>query len=107
MTWNDVLERMKERGLKPVEETYMEHYGKILAAQRPEFQNRIIRCTYGKVRCAGLDLEIFLFPSENHLQDFMELMGDDPWWVTRENAVLHFPVCDPEIVERVLQAIST
>ena len=106
MTWDDVLDRLSNAGLQPVEDTYMEHYGKVLAAQRPEFKGRIIRCTYGRVHCAGLGVEIFLFPSESHLQDFMELMGNDPWWIVRDNAVLHFPACDPEIVERVLEAIS-
>ena len=107
MIWNDVLERLKDAGLDPVEETYMENYGKVLGAQRPEFQGRIIRCTYGKLRCAGIDLEIFLLPSETHLQDFMELMGNDPWLMIRENAVLHFPVCDPKTVETILEAISS
>ena len=106
MTWDDVLDRLPSAGLKPVEETYMEHYGKLLAVERPEFQGRIIRCTYGKLQCVGLDLEIFLFPSENHVQDFIELMGDDPWKIVRGNAVVHFPVCDPEILKSILQALS-
>ena len=106
MIWDEVLDRLANAGLNPVEETYMENYGKILSVERPEFRGRIIRCTYGKVRCAGLGLEIFLFPSETHLQDFMELMGDDPWWLPRGNAVFHFPVSDPEVVDRILQAVS-
>ena len=106
MTWNDVLDRLRAAGLKPAEETYMEHYGKVLAANRPEFQNRTIRCTYGRLRCAGLAIEIYLFPSEGQLQDFMELMGDDPWWVVRENAIVHFPVCDPDVVKTILSALT-
>ena len=105
MTWDDVLDRIRDAGLRAVEETYMEHYGKVLAAQRPEFENRIIRCTYGKVQCEGLNLEVFLFPSEGHLQDFMELIDQDPWWIARENAVIHFPECDPAIADKIVRSI--
>ena len=61
----------------------------------------------GDAFCAGLDLEIFLFPSENQLQEFIELAGSDPRLVVRENAVLHFPICDATVVEKIVKAISS
>jgi hypothetical protein len=109
MNWDDVLDRLTCAGLGPREETYMEHYGKVLAVQRPEFTNRIIRCTYGKVRCEGscelVDLEIYLFPSEVHLQDFMELLTDQESWTASGNVAVHFPPCDAESKEAILKAI--
>ena len=62
MNWDDVLDRLQAADLKPTEEIYMEHYGKVLAVQRPEFQGRYFRCTYGVLLCEGLRLELFLFP---------------------------------------------
>jgi len=106
MIWNDVLDALRSAGLYPIEEIYMENYGKILAAQRPEFAGRYFRCAYGVVKCKGLRIEAFLFPSEGHLHEFLEVIGDDPWWVTRKNAVFHFPVSDPAVVGNILDAIS-
>jgi hypothetical protein len=106
MTWDDVLTRMEKSGLEPVEETYMENYGKILSAQRPEFRDRLFRCIYGAVKCAGIDLEVFLFPNEVQRDEFMDVVGTDPWWLAQGNAVVHFPECDPAIVTKILKAIA-
>src|SRR5690348_6479543 len=105
MTWDDVIDRLEAAGLHPTEEIYMEHYGKVLAAQRPEFHGRNFRCTYGAVRCAGVRVEVFLFPSEGHLQEFLEVIGDDPWYVPIHNVVLHFPESDPAIVDKIVGEI--
>jgi len=106
MIWYDVMARLKESGLNPVEETYMENYGKILSAQRPEFRDRIFRCAYGVVNVAGMNVEFYLFPDEIHREEFMDVVGGDPWWLARENVVLHFPDSDPAIVAEVLDAIT-
>jgi hypothetical protein len=106
MIWYDVVTRLKESGLNPVEETYMENYGKILSAQRPEFRDRSFRCAYGVVKIEGIDVEVYLFPDEIHREDFMDLVGNDPWWLARANIVLHFPESDPAIVTKVLNAIT-
>ena len=106
MIWHDVMTRLKDAGLNPIEETYMENYGKILTAQRPEFRDRIFRCAYGVVNCIGVDLELFLFPDEMQSSDFMDVIGSDPWWLTRGNVVLHFPECDPAIVASIVSAIA-
>ena len=42
MIWYDVMKRLEDCGLNPVEETYMENYGKILTAQRPEFRELLL-----------------------------------------------------------------
>jgi hypothetical protein len=106
MTWDDVLDRLKAANLDPIEEIYMEHYGKVLASQRPEFRGRNFRCTYGVIRCGKLRLEAFLFPSEIHLHEFLEVIGDDPWYISTSNAVLHFPETDPADVDNILGAIA-
>ncbi len=106
MTWDDVIDRLKIAKLDPVEEIYMEHYGKVLASERPEFRGRNFRCTYGVIRCGKLRLEAFLFPSEIHLQEFLEVIGDDPWYVSTGNAVLHFPETDPDVVDNIIGAIA-
>ena len=49
MNWDDVIDRLTAADLKPIEEIYMEHYGKVLTAERPEFHGRYFRCTYGVV----------------------------------------------------------
>ena len=106
MIWYDIMTRLKEAGLNPVEETYMENYGKILTAQRPEFHDRVFRCAYGLLNCDGIDIEFFLFPDEVHRDEFMDVVGSDPWWLARSNVVLHFPETDPALVTRVLDAIT-
>src|SRR5262245_7626423 len=105
MNWDDVLDRLTFAGLQPLEDTYMEHYGKILAVQRPEFSDRIIRCAYGKVRCEQTDLEIFLFPSEVHLQEFMELLTDHQAWTASGNVAIHVPEGDSESSARIVKTI--
>src|SRR5215471_7364536 len=106
MNWEQVIDRLESAQIKPSEEIYMEHYGKVLAAQRPEFHGRYFRCTYGVIRCDGLRVEVFLFPSEGHLHEFLEVIGSDPWYLTAGNAVLHFPESDPDTVDRIVGAIA-
>jgi hypothetical protein len=106
MTWDNILDVLKAAGLDPVEEIYMENYGKILAAQRPEFSGRYFRCAYGVLKCSGLRVEVLLFPDEGHLQEFHEIAGDDPWRVARGNAIFYFPISDPAVVGNILEAIS-
>jgi hypothetical protein len=97
---------MRSSGLATAEVTYMENYGQILTAERPEFRDRHFRCAYGVVKCGGLQIEALLFPSEGHLQEFMEVIGDDPWWVPFTNVTFHFTESDPVIIGRILEAIS-
>jgi len=106
MIWWDVMTRLKDAGLAPIEETYMENYGKILTAQRPEFRDRSFRCAFGLVNSAGVEVEVYLFPDEVQRSEFMEIVGTDPWWIAQDNVVLHFPGCDPAIVAKFLDAIS-
>ena len=106
MNWNNVLDRMRDSGLPTVEDVYMENYGKILTAERPEFRGRHFRCAYGVMKCDGLQIETLLFPSEGHVQEFMEVLGDIPRWVPFTNVVFHFPESDPAIIGKILEAIS-
>lgn len=106
MIWYDVMKRLEESGLHPIEETYMENYGKILTAQRPEFRDRIFRCAYGVVKLDGIDVEVFLFPDEIQREEFMDVVGSDPWWLARSNIVLHFPESDPAVVTKIMDAIA-
>src|SRR5215468_11175920 len=106
MTWNDLMDRLKASGLNPVEETYMEHYGKVLAAQRREFRDRYFRCTYGAINCVGVSMEFFMFPWEGHATEFIELFGENRDWSVYGNLVLHFLSHDPEVERRVINAIS-
>ncbi len=106
MKWDDVRDRLQAAGLDPIEDIYMENYGKVLASERPEFRSRYFKCTRGVVRCKGVRVEVFIFPSEIHLEEFLEVIGDDPWYVPSGNAVLHFPECDPIIVDSILAALA-
>ena len=106
MIWYDVMARLKNSGLNPVEETYMENYGKILSAQRPEFRDRMFRCAYGAVNIEGIDVDVYLFPDEIHREEFMEVVGNDPWWLARGNVVFHFSESDPIIVTKILDAVT-
>jgi len=107
VTWDEILDRLTEADLKPAEEIYMEHYGKVLAAQRKEFRDRYFRVTYGALHCKGLRIEVYLFPSEIHLQEFLEVIGDDPWYVATGNIVLHFPECDPALIDNIVATLAT
>ena len=106
MVWSELLDRMTSAGLNPIEEIYVDNYGNTLPLERPEFRGRFFRCARGIIRCGKLRVEVFLFPSEGHLQDFLEVIGDDPWWVAHRNVLLHFPESDPADIENILEAIS-
>jgi hypothetical protein len=106
VTWDDVLERIKAAGLQPTEEIYIDNYGNVLPLEHPEFQGRFFRCARGVLTCRGLRIEAFLFPSEAHLRDFIEVIGDDPWWIVHENLVIHFPESDPAVIGSILEAIA-
>jgi hypothetical protein len=106
MKWDDVRERLQSAGMNPIEDMYMENYGKVLSSERAEFRGRYFKCTYGVVRCNGVRLEVFVFPSEIHRDEFLEVIGDDPWYVPSGNAVLHFPECDPIVVDNILAALA-
>jgi hypothetical protein len=58
------------------------------------------------VRCGDITIEAFLFPSENQLEEFMEVIGTDPWWIPYGNVILHFPESHPAAVEEILKAIE-
>ena len=105
MVWNDLLDRMRSAGLNPVEEIYIDNYGNTLPLDRPEFRGRYFRCARGVIRSGELRIEVLVFPSEGHLQDFMEILGEDPWWVVHQNVLLHFAESDPAVVGRILEAI--
>jgi hypothetical protein len=109
MTWDELLHRMRAAKLNPIEEIYMENYGKLLAVERPEFAGRYLRCAYGVAESDGLRFETFIFPSEGHLEEFTDIIsdiGDAPWWVSRQNVILHFPETDPSRIEKIIEAIS-
>jgi len=105
MTWDDILERLESAGLHPIEDTFMENYGKVLSAQRPEFRDRNFRCTHGVVHCDGLRIEVFLFPDSAQSTEFLDITGSDPWWFSNANAVLHFSECDPDVIQKVMTAL--
>jgi hypothetical protein len=107
MTWDDVLERLRRAELNPIEESYMEHYGKVVAAQQPRFRDRNFRCTCGVVRVDGVRIQALFFPSEGHRDEFLEVTGSAPWRFVHDNAVLEFEECDPEVVQRVMRALGT
>jgi hypothetical protein len=106
MTWHDVLERFESAGLNPIEDTFMENYGKLLSAQQPKFRDRYFRCTFGVLHCGGTRIEVFLFPEPVQAEEFLEIAGTDPWWFNQSNAVLHFTECDPDRVQTVMNAIA-
>jgi hypothetical protein len=106
MTWDDILEQLRVAGLNPVEEVYIDNYGNILPLDHPEFQGRFFRCARGVMTCNGLRVEAFLFPSEGHLDDFLDVMNHGPWWIVYQNIVFHFPESDPAVIGNILDAIS-
>ena len=97
--------RLKESGLNPVEETYMENYGKVLSAQRPEFHDRYFRCTHGVVQAGGTSVELFLFPWNGHAEEFLEVVQHLPGWFIHENLALHFSTSDQAVVRQILDAV--
>jgi hypothetical protein len=106
LTWDDVLEKLTSAGLRPLEEIYIDNYGNLLPLEHPEFQGRYFRCARGVITCGDVRIEALIFPSEGHLDDFLEVIGDDPWWIVHPNVVLHFPESDPAVIGNILEAIS-
>ena len=106
MVWNDLINRLRAAGLHPVEEIYIDNYGNALPLDNPKFRGRFLRCARGVLQAKNLKIETLLFPSEEDLQEFLALIGDDPWWVPHENVVFHFPEADPEIIGNILEAVA-
>src|ERR1700733_9957658 len=106
MTWEDVLERLTAAGLDPIEEIYIDNYGNMLPVEYPGFRGRVFRCARGIMECRGVRVEAYIFPSESHLEDFLEVIGQDRLWVAHQNAVFHFPESDSAFIGRILKAIS-
>jgi hypothetical protein len=106
LTWDDVLDSLNAAGIQATEEIYIDNYGNTLPLDRPEFSGRFFRCARGMIQCEGTRVEVFLFPSETHLKDFLEVIGDNPGLVVHENIVLHFPESEPAATGKILEAIS-
>jgi hypothetical protein len=106
MTWDDLLERLAAAGLEPVEEIYVDNYGNTLPVEYPRFRGRVFRCARGVMECRGVRIEAYIFPSEVHLEDFLEVIGNDPLWVAHRNAVFHFPEPDSAFIGSILNAVS-
>jgi hypothetical protein len=106
MTFADVLDRLRTAGLNPAEEIYIDNYGNILPMEHPGFKGRFFRCARGVVNCNGSRVEVYLFPSESHREDFLEVIGTDPGWIAHQNVVLRLSQGDPAIMGSILQAIS-
>jgi hypothetical protein len=58
------------------------------------------------IRSGGVRIEVFLFSADIYLQDFVEIIGADPWWVAHQNVLLHFPETDPDFIGKFLEALS-
>ena len=106
MTWDDVLDRIRAAGLQPSEEIYVDNFGNALPSENPQFVGRFIRCARGVMNCRGVRVEAYIFPSEGQLQDFLDVIGPDPWWIAHQNVALHFPESDPAVIGSILQAMS-
>ena len=106
MIWNDLLSRLRAAGLRPVEEIYIDNYGNTLPLDNPKFHGRSFRCARGIFHASKLNVETFVFPSEGDLQDFLTVIGNDPWWVPYQNVVFHFPEADPETIGSILEAVA-
>ena len=108
MNWDDVLQRLRSGGLSPVEKTYMENYGTILAVEDPRFSGRYFRCAYGAVECRGVRIDAFLFPSEGHREEFIEIAANDgSRWVSCANIALHLPEGDLRLLDSIATVIAT
>ena len=107
MTWDEVLDKVRSAGLNASEEIYIDNYGNILPSEYSQFQGRFMRCARGVMKCDGLRVEAYIFPSEGQLQDFLDVIGSsDPWWIAHQNVALHFPESDPAVIGSILQAMS-
>src|SRR5437764_15437748 len=102
MTWDDVRERLGSAGLAPVEEIYVDNYGNTLPTEYSRFQNRAFRCARGIMKCGGVRFETYIFPSEGQVEDFLEVIGENPLWVASRNVVFHFPESGTAIIDRIL-----
>jgi hypothetical protein len=104
MTWDDLLERLSSSGLDPIEEVYVDNYGNTLPLEHPKFRGRVLRCARGIMECDGVRIEAYIFPSESQLEDFLEVLGEDPLWVREQNVVFHFRESDSGLIGGIVKA---
>jgi hypothetical protein len=106
MTWDDVLDKIRGAGLNAAEEIYIDNFGNSLPSEYPQFHGRFLRCARGVINCKGVRVEVYIFPSESQLQDFLDVIGGDPSWIAHQNVALHSPGSDSGVIDGILQAIS-
>ncbi len=106
MRWDDLLARLREAGMAPVEEDYLDDYGSFAARRHERLANRLFRCTYGRARIGGVTLEAYNFASEEEAVDFLDLVGHDGGrWARRRNMLMRVPSDSGELLERVRERI--
>lgn len=107
MQWDHLLARIREGGLDPVEEDFLDDYGQFAAGNVKNLRNRYFRCTFGRARVAGTTLEAYTFVSETEAADFLDLIRNDPGhWTRHRNVLLHVPANAGEVLETIRQLLD-
>ncbi len=102
MQWDDLMERLREGGLDPVEDDFVDDYGQFAARDVKSLRNRHFRCTFGRARLAGTTLEAYTFASEIEADDFLNLIRNGPGkWTRHRNVLLHVPPDAEEVLETI------
>ena len=89
MTWNEFLDRMREAGLEPHEEDFMDDYGLVATRKYAALRGRYFRCMFAATSTQGFQFETYVFPSRTDAKEFQELMGEGGGWQQQDNLVLH------------------
>ena len=88
MTWDDLLERLRQNGHAPEELDFMENYGPIVRDEYPALKGRHVRCILGVARVESVRFETYLFPSRDDADDFHEQVNSSPGWYRVQNMVV-------------------
>ncbi len=102
MIWNDFMDRLRQAGLEPYEEEFMDDYGVIATRKYAVLEGRYFRCMFAATRVEGFRFETYVFSSAIDANEFEELIAKGVRWRRRDNLVLH---AAPEHLDRLEQIL--
>jgi hypothetical protein len=96
-----MLEALRERGVHPREEEFVENYGLYAADEGRIPSDRHFRCTRGHALFDEADVEMLTFPSSDESREFLALVADEGGWIRKQRVLIRMTGSDTPWCERI------
>jgi hypothetical protein len=107
MPWDIVLDRLRQSGLDPRYEDYVENYGLYAVGEHRIPDDRRFRCTRGFARLDGAEVELIAFPSEDEALDFLALVEREGGWTRQEKLLVRVSNANPRVEGAIRDILAT